>query len=54
MKVRSMKYNELTSWWIFHFQEFSEYKSLRGNLEECSRFLIDIEAKRASNLYIDE
>ena len=37
-----------------HFQESDEYKSLGGNLEECSRFLIDIRAKRASNLYIDE
>ena len=47
-----MEDNGLTSWWTFHFQ--GKYESLGGNLDVCSRFLMDIGANIAFNLYIDE
>ena len=51
--MRSMEYNGLTSWRRFEFQESDKYESSGDNPDVCNRFLIDIRAKRASNLHID-
>ena len=48
-----MEYNGLMSWKRFQFQESDKYESLGDNLDVFNRFLIDIRANRASNLYID-